>query len=89
MRSDLSKEKDPVVIKRTTPKRISLDPQEIKSNATESLALDLFRMTASERIVLYFLLSISDSDFNGHNIANCTLEYTSPDNPDELITDNF
>ncbi|CAK01365.1 hypothetical protein [Bartonella tribocorum] len=88
-RSDLSKEKDPVVIKRTTPKRISLDPKEVKSNATLSFTLDLFRITDSECIVLYFLLSISESEYNAHNIVNCTLEYTSPKNPDELITDYF
>ncbi|WP_208441111.1 hypothetical protein [Bartonella raoultii] len=88
-RSDLSKEKDPVVIKRTTPKRISLDPKEVKSNATLSFTLDLFRITANECIVLYFLLSISESEYNAHNIVNCTLEYPSPENPDELITDYF
>lgn len=86
-RSDLLK--DPVVIKRTTPKHISLDLKEIKSNATVELALNLFLIPASEYIVLYFRLSLSASEYNGHGIVNCTLEYTSPDNPDELITARF
>nr|WP_275064946.1 MULTISPECIES: hypothetical protein [unclassified Bartonella] len=87
-RSDLSKD-SVVIIKRTTPKRISLDPKEIKSNATVELALNLFLIPASEYIVLYFRLSLSASEYNGHGIVNCTLEYTSPDNPDELIIARF
>ncbi|WP_212113006.1 hypothetical protein [Bartonella queenslandensis] len=78
---------DCVVIKRTAPKYISLDPKEIKSNSTVEFALNFFIMPATKRTFFHFLLSCSD--FNVRNIANCTLEHTSPDNPDELVTARF
>ncbi|USP00817.1 hypothetical protein LBE40_05875 [Bartonella taylorii] len=85
--SDLSK--DFVVIKRTTPKHISLKPKEIKSNATEALAISLFCIPYKEYNYFYLRLSLSKSEYNLHNIVNGTLKYTSLDNPDELITIKF